>query len=66
MRLEKPQSAAVEQVLTDAYDAGRDAVIRAISDYHKIYQEKVLSDSWIGILKILSTTKCSLKLWSKV
>ena len=46
MRLEKPQSAAVEQVLTDAYDAGRDAVIRAISDYHKMYPRK-------GIIRFL-------------
>ena len=40
MLLEKPQSEAVEMVLTDCYDAGRDAVIRAVSDYHKLYPKK--------------------------
>lgn len=33
MLLEKPQSKVVERVLTDVYDAGRDAVLRAYTDW---------------------------------
>ncbi len=33
MLLEKPQSEAVEMILTDCYDAGRNAVIRALYDF---------------------------------
>lgn len=40
MLLEKPQSEAVETVLKDCYDAGRDAVIRALADYHQICPRK--------------------------
>ena len=35
MLLEKPQSEAVEMVLTDCYDAGRNAVIKALYDFQK-------------------------------
>ena len=33
MLLEKPQSKVVERVLTDVYNAGRDAVLRAYTDW---------------------------------
>ena len=33
MLLEKPQSEAVETILTDCYNAGREAVIKALFDY---------------------------------
>lgn len=40
MLLEKPQSEAVEIVLKDCYDAGRNAVIQALADYHQICPRK--------------------------
>ena len=36
MVLEKPQSAVVETVLTDCYNAGRMAVLEALIDYMEI------------------------------
>lgn len=33
MLLEKPQNKAVEQILTDVYDAGRSAVLKAYTDW---------------------------------
>ena len=33
MKLTKPQNKAVEMVLTDCYDAGRNAVLKAFCDW---------------------------------
>ena len=35
MMLKKPQNKVVEQILTDCYDSGREAVLRAFCDFTK-------------------------------
>ena len=40
MLLEKPQNKAVERVLTDSYDAGRDVIIKLLTEYHKAFPRK--------------------------
>lgn len=35
MLLTKPQNKAVEQILTDCYDAGRNAILKAYIDWKK-------------------------------
>ena len=40
MLLEKPQSEAVETILKDCYNAGRNAVIQALADFHEICPRK--------------------------
>lgn len=40
MKLEKPQSEAVEKILTDTYNAGRDALLQALFDFHNKHPKK--------------------------
>ena len=46
MLLEKPQSEAVETILTDCYNAGREAVIDAMIDYMELCSNKKTDDGF--------------------
>lgn len=47
MLLEKPQNEAVETILTDTYNAGRDAMFKALVDFHKKHPRKGIASFFI-------------------
>jgi hypothetical protein len=43
MLLEKPQSEAVEQIMTDIYNAGQDSILKALNYFHEQHPRKGIS-----------------------
>jgi hypothetical protein len=40
MLLEKPQNEAVETILTDCYNAGRESTLKALLEFHEKYPRR--------------------------